>query len=75
MSHRINIILDDNIWESLQAVPKGKRSPLVNQAIAAWLVQKNRRGAVETMTSLRKRARPVAGAAEDWVRENRNRHR
>ncbi len=46
MSHRINIILDDDIWESLQAVPKGKRSPLVNQAIAAWLVQNNRRGAL-----------------------------
>lgn len=75
MSHRINIILDDDIWESLQAVPKGKRSPLVNQAIAAWLVQKNRRGAMEAMNALRKRARPVAGAAEDWVREDRDRHR
>lgn len=75
MSHRINIILDDDIWESLQAVPKGKRSPLVNQAIAAWLVRKNRRGAVEAMNALRKRARPVAGAVEDWVGEDRDRHR
>lgn len=30
MSHRINVILDDDIWESLQAVPKGERSPLVS---------------------------------------------
>ena len=75
MSHRINIILDDDIWESLQAVPKGKRSSLVNQAIAAWLVQKNRRGAAEAMNALRKQARPVGSAAEDWVREDRDRHR
>lgn len=75
MSHRINLLLDDDIWEFLQAVPKGKRSPLVNQAIAAWLVQKNRRGALEAMNTLRKRDRPLAGAAEDWVREDRDRHR
>lgn len=47
----------------------------MNQAIAAWLVQKNRRGTVEAMNALRKRARPVTGAAEDWVREDRDRHR
>jgi hypothetical protein len=75
MSHRLNIVLEDEVWESLQAVPKGERSKVINQALANWILQSRRRLAIEKMDNLRKKARPLPGSTEEWVRDDRDRHR
>ena len=33
MSHRIQITLEDNLWEFLQNIPKNARSQIIKQAV------------------------------------------
>jgi hypothetical protein len=75
MSNRVNIVLDDEVWESLQLVPKGERSKVINQALSAWIVRSRRSSAIQRMDELRSKMKPVRGSAEQWMREDRRRHR
>jgi len=74
MSHRANFILEDEIWDGLQAVPRGERSRFVNLAVNHELAAFHRRQAVVHLDRIRARMTPVAGHAEDWIREDREHH-
>lgn len=74
MAHRINVILDDAVWEQFQEIPKGERSKLINEAISETLSRRQRQ---EAWARIRERARtkePLPGSAEEWVREDRDHH-
>lgn len=73
MSHRINVILDDEVWESLSQLPKGERSRLINNAIARELLHQQRRRAMEEMDRLRKMPRLTKETTEELVRRDRER--
>jgi len=74
MAHRANFILEDEVWDGLQAVPKGERSRFVNRAVDHELAAFRRRQAVAHLDKIRARMTPVAGHAEDWIREDREHH-
>lgn len=74
MSHRVNIMLDNEVWQAMQVLPRGERSRLVNSAIKAYLLQQRRQKAAEAMDALRKSTRPLSGSTEQWVREDRESH-
>ena len=74
MSHRVNLILQDEVWDALQAVPKGERSALVNEALTHWMELRRRREAAAELDRLRGSLAPVAGSAEAWIREDRDSH-
>jgi len=71
MSHRINIVLSDSIWELLQAIPKGKRSAFVDKATNAASALQDRWVAAAEMDRMRETTTPVDECPEDWIREGR----
>lgn len=76
MARRVNIMLDDAVWEVLKRVPRGERSRVVNAAITEWLRGRKRMEAVRRMDALRKEMPTVA--TEDlvaWIRADRERAR
>ena len=76
MAHRVNVMLDNELWEELKQVPTGERSRVVNDAIAEWLKARRRAGAARKMDALRARM-PAVSAREiaAWLREDRMRAR
>jgi len=74
MAHRVNVMLDDEVWRDMQKLPKGERSRLMNKAIKAYLLQQQRRKAAEAMDEIRESTEPLAGSAEQWIREDRDSH-
>lgn len=60
MAHRVNVMLDDKVWSDVQKLPIGKRSHLINQAIRAYLEQRQRRRAAAQMDELRQTVPPLA---------------
>jgi len=74
MSHRVNIMLDNEVWQAMQALPRGERSRLVNRAIKAYLLQQRRQKVAEAMDALRESTHPLSGSTEQWVREDRESH-
>jgi len=74
MAHRANFILEDEVWDGLQAIPRGERSRFVNRAVSHELAALRRRQAAARLDNIRARLTPVAGNAEDWLREDRAHH-
>lgn len=74
MSHQLNIMLDDSVWESLQAIPQGERSRFFNEAAANELLRRQREAAMARMDAMRATMTPVPGTSEQWVREDRESH-
>lgn len=74
MAHRINIMLDDEVWEQFQAIPGGERSRFVNEVVALELLRRRQRDAWERLQALRQTLPPSPGHSEDWVREDRDAH-
>ena len=74
MSHRVNVLLDDDVWEHLREVPPGERSRIVNQAISETVLRRKREEAFASIEELRKTMPPMPGTAEQWVREERDSH-
>ena len=72
MSHRIQITLDDPMWEFLQTIPKGERSNLLKQAVSDELIRRRRRQAADDMDEIRKNLKPLPGSLEQWLREERD---
>lgn len=70
MTHRVNFILDDSVWQALKQVDKGDRSRVVNRALTEWLRKHKRRDAVRKMDELRAVLPTVSmGDIVAWVRE------
>ena len=72
MSRRVNVMIDDDTWRFLRAVPAGERSRTINEALRAWISRYRRRDAVREMDALSARL-PAVGTDEvaRWVREDR----
>ncbi len=74
MAHRINVVVEDKVWEQLREIPQGERSRLINQAVSETLLRLKREEAFARIEELRKTMKPVSGTAEQWVREDRDSH-
>jgi len=59
MAHRLNIMLDDAVWESLQQLPKGVRSRYISRAVEERLRREQRQKAAAEMDSLRNNLPPL----------------
>lgn len=74
MSHRVNVLLEDEVWSVLSALPRGERSRAVNEALQHWFDLQHRQRAAERLKVRRERLQPLPRATEDWVREDRDGH-
>ncbi len=74
MSHRVNVLLEDDVWSALHDLPKGERSRAVNEALTRWFSLQARHGAVERLKQRRGSLPPLSGASEEWVRQDRDAH-
>ena len=75
MTHRINIVVQDDIWGLLQRVPQGERSRTIDLALREWAQKRRRLDAAAEMDRLRKDAVPTPIATEEivrWIREDRD---
>ena len=75
MSHRINVIIEDDTWRVLKKVPQGERSRTINRALREWALRRRRIDAAAEMDRLRSEpgASPVSTAEiTRWIREDRD---
>ena len=75
MSHRINVIVTDDIWRLLKKVPQGERSRTINLALHEWAGKRRRLDAAAEMDRLRNEpmAQPVTTAEiVRWIKEDRD---
>jgi hypothetical protein len=75
MAHRVNVMIDDEIWLQLKAVPAGERSRLINEAVSMRLLTQRRMRAAERMDRLRQTGKRAKRSAEQQVRLDRNRRK
>ena len=74
MTHRINVVVQDDIWSLLQRIPRGDRSRAINLALREWAHKRRRMDAVAEMDRLREDAAMPAISADEivrWIREDR----
>ena len=74
MTHRINVIVQDDVWPFLRDIPKGQRSRVINDALRAWVRHQRRSDAMADMDRLRNAAGATAVTTEEivrWIREGR----
>lgn len=74
MAHRINVLLDDEVWAQLQTVPGGERSRFINQVVSQELLRRRQAHAWEQLQALRPTLPVSPGSSQDWVREDRDAH-
>jgi len=74
MSHRVNILLHDENWETFQSIPKGKRSTVVNALLRDWSLRQQRGTAFKEIEKITKTMKQLPGSAEEWVRRDREQH-
>ena len=75
MTHRINVIIQDDTWRFLQSVPPGQRSRTINQALREWALKRRRINAAAEMDRYREEAAasPVTTAEIlDWLSADRD---
>ena len=75
MSHRVSIIVQDDVWALLKRVPAGERSRTINAALREWAHKRHRLDAVAEMDRLRANsAAKTVTTAEivRWIREDRD---
>lgn len=74
VGHRVNVVIDDEVWDILQTVPKGERSRAVNQALMEWAIRRRRETAASEMDRVRSTLPRVdAETLTNWIREDRDR--
>ena len=73
MAHRINVMIDDDVWERLKRIPRGKRSRLINQALEEHFRRERMREAFERLRQRASGKEPLDRPAEHWVRVFRDR--
>jgi len=74
MAHRVNVMLDNEAWDVLREIERGKRSRFVSAAVKRAALLRRRRRALEGIDALRETIAHPPGTAEEWVREDRDRH-
>ena len=74
VAHRINVIVEDDVWRLLRRIPQGDRSRTINVALREW-ARNGRLDAVAEMDRLRTAAAMPAVSTEEivrWIREDRD---
>lgn len=74
MSHKIKVMLDNDVWQDMRVLSCGERSLLVNCAIRVYFLQQRRQKTVEEMDVLRRSTRALPGSTSQWVKEDRENH-
>jgi len=72
MAHRVNIMLDDEAWEVVRALPRGHRSRFISRAVISTAGLDQKREAAEGLAALRERMPIFPRTAEELVRELRD---
>ena len=75
MSHRINVIVQDDTWRFLKRIPHGERSRTINQALREWAISRRRLDAIAEMDEYRDAMAADPVTAEEivrWVRADRD---
>ena len=74
MSHRVNIVVQDDIWALLKRIPPGERSRTINAALREWAQRRGRLDAVAELDRLQRDATKGVTTAEivRWIREDRD---
>ena len=74
MSHRVNIVVQDDIWALLKRIPPGDRSRTINAALREWAQRRGRLDAVAELDRLQRDATKGVTTAEivRWIREDRD---
>ena len=76
MTHRINVVVQDDIWGLLQRIPQGERSRTIDLALREWARKRRRLDAAAEMDRLRKDSAMPPITTEEivrWIREDRDR--
>lgn len=74
MSHRVNVVMDDEAWNVLAKLPRWQRNCAVNAAIREWVRLGKRRDAADRMDEMRASLPPVStGEVVRWIRQDRER--
>jgi len=74
MSHRVNIVVQDEAWDVLAKLPRGERSRAVSVAILEWVRLRKRLDAAAKMDELRATMQPVStDEVVRWLRQDRER--
>ncbi len=73
MTHRVNVILQDEVWNKLQAMPKGTRSTVINEALKDWLRRRQRKEAGARLDALRESLPPLDVDIVELIRMDRER--
>ena len=73
MTHRVNVMLDEQAWAELEQIPKGERSRFVSEAVREAALRRSRRDAATRLSEIRTGIAKPEGSAEEWVREDRAR--
>lgn len=76
MTHRINVVVQDDIWGLLQRIPQGERSRTIDLALREWARKRRRMDAAAEMDRLRKDSATPPITTEEivrWIREDRDR--
>jgi len=72
MTRRVNIMLEDAMWENIRKIPKGERSRVINSAILEWFRKYKRLSAVRKMDALKSDIPPVSTEEiVKWIRADR----
>ena len=71
MSHRINTIVNDDIWGFLKEIPQGERSRTMNRALREWSRRRRRLDAAAEMDRLRNEAAAASITSDEIVRRIR----
>ena len=74
MSHRINVIVQEDVWRFLREIPQGDRSRTINAALREWARGRRRFDAAADMDRLRSDTKAAAVTADEvvrWIREER----
>lgn len=74
MTHRVNVMIDDDNWNRLRDVPSGERSRYVNTALQLLRRNERRARASADLDALRGELPDVGGRTDDWIRQDRDTH-
>ena len=67
-------MIDDEVLEALESVPRGERSRAVNEALTQWLLRRRREQAALKMQVLRNSTKTATtGEIVHWIRKDRER--
>lgn len=72
MSHRVNVVLDEEAWRVLGTLARGQRSRFVSHALVEAGRRAQRQQALAQLRALREQLQHPPGTAEEWIRADRD---